>query len=79
MRNVSEDYEVMFTRRILCALVQQAVQDARDEGVYLRRYTQGMARKNREEAIHFIKSKAFDGICYALHIPTDRIRRAAYT
>lgn len=79
MKKRNKEYEIIFTRHVLCAIVQQAVRDAQGESKYNRKYTNRLAKIHRDEAIHFLKSRAFEGICNALNVPIDRIRRAAYT
>jgi hypothetical protein len=78
MRSQSEENEIMYTRKILCAIVQQAIEDAQSNPVYLRRHTKMTAENAKNEAIHFIKSKHFSMICNALNLPIDKLKKAAF-
>jgi hypothetical protein len=79
MRNSKEENELLFTRKILCAMVEQAVFDVRESPTYSRKYKNQKAQMIKDEAIYFIKSRPFTDICNALNLPVDRIKRVAFT
>jgi hypothetical protein len=70
--------ELMFTRRLVCALIELSVDDARNERRYRRKNTSNHRIANQNNAIHFIKSRTFEMMCFALGIPCEKIRRKAY-
>jgi len=71
------DAECQFTRALLCGMIQQAVADLQSEKVFLSRQLNEAQELDRESAIHFIKSKAFQGICDVLALPADKIKARA--
>lgn len=71
------DAECTFTRNILCGMIQQTVTDLQSEKVFLSKQLNEAQELDRESAIHFIKSKAFQGICDVLAIPADKIKTKA--
>ena len=71
------DAECQFTRSLLCGMIQQAVADLQSEKVFLSRQLNEHQELDRESAIHFIKSKAFQGICDVLALPADKIKTRA--
>jgi hypothetical protein len=71
------DAECTFTRALLCGMIQQAVADLQSEKVFLSRQLNEHQELDRESAIHFIKSKAFQGICDVLALPADKIKTRA--
>jgi len=71
------DAEIMFTRNILCGMVQQAVQDLRSEKVFVSKQMNAHQEIDRDTALHFIRSKAFQGICDVLALPADKIKTKA--
>lgn len=77
MRTTQEDLEIAYTRNVLCAMVEQAVEDIRDDTVYASPANQRDADLAKESALYFLRSRAFDGICMALGVCPKRIRRAA--
>ncbi len=71
--------ELLFTREILCAMIDLAVLDAkRDPNKYLRKNTKNFSLQNQLDAFHFLKSEGFVEICHALGLPADKIRRKAF-
>ena len=68
------DAECTFTRALLCGMIQQAVADLQSEKVFLSKQLNEEQELDRNSAIHFIKSKAFQGICDVLSIPADKIK-----
>jgi hypothetical protein len=71
------DAECQFTRALLCGMIQQAVADLQSEKVFLSRQLNEAQELDRESAIHFIRSKAFQGICDVLALPADKIKTRA--
>jgi hypothetical protein len=71
------DAECEFTRSLLCGMIQQAVADLQSEKVFLSRQLNEAQELDRESAIHFIRSKAFQGICDVLALPADKIKTRA--
>jgi hypothetical protein len=71
------DAECEFTRSLLCGMIQQAVADLQSEKVFLSKQLNEAQELDRESAIHFIKSKAFQGICDVLALPADKIKTKA--
>ena len=71
------DAEIMFTRNLLCGMIEQAVEDMRSEKVFLSRQLNEHQELDRDSALHFIRSKAFQGICDVLSLPADKIKTQA--
>ena len=71
------DAEIMFTRNILCGIIEQAVEDLRSEKVFLSRQLNEHQEIDRDTALHFIRSRAFQGICDVLALPADKIKTKA--
>jgi len=71
------DAECQFTRSLLCGMIQQAVADLQSEKVFLSKQLNEAQELDRESAIHFIRSKAFQGICDVLALPADKIKTRA--
>jgi hypothetical protein len=71
------DAECTFTRNLLCGMIQQTVADLQSEKVFLSKQLNEHQELDRESAIHFIKSKAFQGICDVLALPADKIKTRA--
>ena len=71
------DAECQFTRKILCGMIEQAVEDLRSEKVFLSRQLNAHQEIDRDTALHFIRSKAFQGICDILSLPADKIKTKA--
>ena len=71
------DAECQFTRALLCGMIQQAIADLQSEKVFLSKQLNEAQELDRESAIHFIKSKAFQGICDVLALPADKIKTRA--
>jgi len=71
------DAECQFTRALLCGMIQQAVADLQSEKVFLSKQLNEAQELDRESAIHFIRSKAFQGICDVLALPADKIKTRA--
>jgi hypothetical protein len=71
------DAECQFTRNLLCGMVQQAVEDLRSEKVFVSKQMNAHQEIDRDTALHFIRSKAFQGICDVLSLPADKIKTKA--
>ena len=71
------DAEIMFTRNILCGMIEQAVEDMRSEKVFVSKQMNDLQELDRDTALHFIRSKAFQGICDVLALPADKIKTKA--
>lgn len=71
------DAECTFTRNLLCGMIQQTVADLQSEKVFLSKQLNEAQELDRESAIHFIRSKAFQGICDVLALPADKIKTRA--
>ena len=71
------DAECQFTRALLCGMIQQTVADLQSEKVFFSKQLNEAQELDRESAIHFIKSKAFQGICDVLALPADKIKTRA--
>lgn len=71
------DAECTFTRNLLCGMIHQAVYDIKCEKVFLSKQLNEAQELDRESAIHFIRSKAFQGICDVLALPADKIKTRA--
>ena len=79
MTQTKEDREVMFARNILCEIIHQAMADAAiDESKIVCERNREIAASWREDAVRFIKTKSFEGICTALGLKASRFRRKAY-
>lgn len=80
---MNEDNELMFTRRVLCAMIRQSVIDAKND----REYAKGENARNRElnqrSAILFLNSEFYKDLCKALGrasgvgLPADKIKLEA--
>jgi len=71
------DAECQFTRNLLCGMVKQAVEDMRSEKVFVSKQMNAHQEIDRDTALHFIRSKAFQGICDVLSLPADKIKTKA--
>jgi ribosome biogenesis GTPase A len=77
------DNELMFTRGLLCGLIEQAVLDAQNETVYESKSLNEHREMNQRSAIAFLNSTLYSQLCTALgnasgfNIPSKRIRQKA--
>lgn len=79
MIQTKEDREVMFARNILCEIIHQAMADAAiDETKIASERNRATAVSWREDAVRFIKTKSFEGICTTLGLEVDQFRKKAY-
>ena len=69
----------MFTREIICQMIERAYLDAtgKTEG-FMRTHTTNVAIKHQDDAIHFLKSKGFEQLCEAIGISSSQIRDKAF-
>ena len=80
MRDQKKENELMFTREIICQMIERAYLDAtgKTEG-FMRTHTTNVAIKHQDDAIHFLKSKGFEQLCEAIGISSSQIRDKAFT
>jgi hypothetical protein len=79
MTQVKEDRELMFVRNILCEIIRRTMEDATaDESKIALLRNKEMVVSYKEDAIRFLKTKSFEGICTALGLNASRFRRKAY-
>ena len=77
------DNEVMFTRRVLCAMIRQAVFDAKNDREYVTEDNQNEREANQRTAIKFLNSGFYRDLCRALGdcsgvgLPADKIKLEA--
>jgi hypothetical protein len=77
------DNELMFTRGLLCGMIEQAVLDAQNENVYESKSLNEHREMNQKSAIAFLNSTFYSQLCTALgnasgfNIPSKRIRQKA--
>ena len=64
-------------RDLLCAMIQQAVEDT-DPTEYQDRGKNSEAAYDLASALEFIRHPFFAALCEELHLPTDKIRRRAF-
>lgn len=80
---MKDDYDILFTREVLCAMIEQAVFDARNETVYETRSLNDHREINQRSAIAFLNSKFYSELCGALGdaagvvLPAKKIRQKA--
>jgi hypothetical protein len=77
------DNEILFTREVLCAMIQQAVLDARNDTVYESKSLNEHREMNQRSAIAFLNTPFYADLCEALGdaagvvLPAKRIRQKA--
>lgn len=77
------DNEILFTREVLCAMIQQAVLDARNDTVYESKSLNEHREMNQRSAIAFLNTPFYADLCEALGdaagvvLPSKRIRQKA--
>ena len=54
-------------RSVLCAIIEHSILQAGSKSAII-----------RDEALGFLHSKTYEDICYALDLPADNLRQAAY-
>jgi ribosome biogenesis GTPase A len=81
--NQKIDNELMFTRGLLCGMIEQAVLDAQNENVYETKSLNEHREMNQKSAIAFLNSTFYSQLCTALgnasgfNIPAKKIRQKA--
>jgi len=77
------DNELMFTRGLLCGLIEQAVEDAKNDTVYESKSLNEHREMNQRSAIAFLNSTFYGDLCEALGdaagvvLPSRKIRQKA--
>ena len=77
------DNELMYTRRLLCAMIRQAVFDAKNDREYVTADNQSERERNQRTAIDFLNSEFYKDLCKALGdcsgigLPADKIKLEA--
>ena len=80
---MKDDYEILFTRELLCAMIQQAVFDARNDNVYESKSLNEHREMNQRSAIAFLNSTFYGDLCEALGeaagvvLPSKKMRQKA--
>ena len=75
--------DLMPTRMLLCAMIEQAVFDAKNDRPYMRKYKQYQREFDQNTAIAFLNSEFYCDLCRALGdcsqigLPADKIRLEA--
>ena len=76
--NSKTESEILFTREVLCAMVQRAILDAQlIPDKYMTQHSKNENEMFQQDAVHFIKSRGFKDICEVLALPHDKLRRKA--
>lgn len=65
--NNHEELDMLGVRSVLCAIIEQSIIQVGSKN-----------KRVREEALFFLHSKTYDDICYAMDLPADNLRQAAY-
>ena len=77
------DNEILFTREVMCAMIEQAVLDARNDTVYESKSLNEHREINQRSAIAFLNSTFYEDLCEALGdaagvtLPSKKIRQKA--
>ena len=77
------DYEIIFTCELLCAVIEQAVEDARNDTVYESKSLNDHREMNQRSAIAFLNSPFYGDLCEALGdaagvvLPSKKMRQKA--
>lgn len=77
------DNEIIFTRNLLCAMIEQAVLDARNDTVYESKSLNEHREINQRSAIAFLNTPFYSDLCSALSdasgvtLPSKKIRQKA--
>lgn len=70
-----EELELQYYRRIMIAMVTQAVDDLTNDRQPKTRNNIMAREQNHDTALTFVRSRAFEVICDAIEIPVCRVRR----
>ena len=77
------DNEILFTRKLLCAVIEQAFEDAQNDTVYETKSLNEHREINQRSAIAFLNSTFYGDLCEALGdaagvvLPSKKIRQKA--
>ena len=80
---MKDDPEILFTRNLLCAVIEQAVFDAQNETEYMSKSLQEHREANQRSAIAFLNSRFYSDLCEALSdasgvtLPSKKMRLKA--
>ena len=80
---MKDDNEILFTRNLLCAVIEQAFEDAQNETQYMSKSLQEHREANQRSAIAFLNSAFYGDLCEALGdaagvvLPSKKIRQKA--
>lgn len=74
-----DEIDVLFTRTLLCAVIECAVNDVKSDTVFKQAARNNQADESKRSAIHFLKSNFFNDLCYVMALPADKIRAKAFT
>ncbi len=70
-----EDYlELAYLKRVLEEIIKITIFDMTDERTFKTKGNRDEQRRNKEEALQFLRSKSFEIICDAIDKPACRIR-----
>jgi hypothetical protein len=67
MPNNHKELDMLGVRAVLCAIIEHSIVQAGSRSAII-----------RDEALSFLHSKTYEDICYALDLPADNLRQAAY-
>jgi hypothetical protein len=65
--NSREELDMLGVRALLCAIIEHSIVQAGSKNAII-----------REEALCFLHSPTYQHICYAMNLPEDTLRQAAY-
>jgi hypothetical protein len=65
--NSHEELDMLGVRALLCAIIEHSIVQAGSRSAII-----------RDEALSFLHSKTYQDICYAMNLPEDTLRQAAY-
>ena len=80
---MNEDNELMFTRRLMCALIERAVIDAKNDNEYESAANRRDRELHQRSAVTFLQSEFYRALCQALGdcsgigLPSDKIKMEA--
>lgn len=70
----AEQLELAYLRRVLIGILQVTIDDLTDTRQFKTKENQKNQEKNRTEALHFIRSAAFELVCDAVGVPACRFK-----
>ena len=78
-RYQKEENELLFTREVICQMIERAYLDAISKtNGFMRNHTSNVATKHQDDAIYFLKSKGFEQLCDAIGVSHSKIRNKAF-